>query len=182
MKTVVMILGLLLLGAMAYFGYSYGVEKSEEINKVKSSDKIIEEKVKSIDTEVAIEEDANEEQKEADIAVKSSIEEDIPTEEIEELIEEEDIIENEEGVESDMPENIEDIIDEQEALMEEAAKEELEPKDNNDSKPYISSEEMMQKVEKEKAGVPLLETEEERIIREEEEKNQEAMAEDNVSE
>ncbi len=182
MKTIVMIMGLLLLGAMAYFGYSYGVEKSEEINKVKSSDKIIEEKIKSIDTEVAIEEDTNEEQKEADIAVKSSIEEDIPTEEIEEVIEEEDIIENEEGVESDMPENIEDIIDEQEALMEEAAKEELEPKDDNDSKPYISSEEMMYKAEKEKAGVPILETEEEKIIREEEEKNQEAMAEDNVSE
>ena len=71
MKTVVMILGLLILGAMAYYGYSYGVEKSEEINKVKT-DQPMEEKVKSIDTEVAIEEESNEEQKEEDIAVKSS--------------------------------------------------------------------------------------------------------------
>jgi hypothetical protein len=40
----------------------------------------------------------------------------------------------------------------------------------------------MQKAEKEAAGVPLLETAEEKIIREEEENNRAAMEEDNVSE
>jgi hypothetical protein len=173
MKTVVMILGLLILGIMAYYGYSYGVEKSAEMDRARSSDnRRMNEKIKAIETEVSIEE------QDEDIAVKSSLDEDIPTE-VEEIRAEEDIIENEKEVIEEATDEITEedkIIDEQEALMEQAAKEQLE------HEPYISPEEAAQKAEKEKAGVPILESEEDRIIREEEKRNQVAMAEDNVSE
>jgi hypothetical protein len=180
MKTVVMLLGFLLLAAMAYYGYSYGVEKSAEFNKSQNSNELpIEKRIQSIDTEVAIDEESIEEQKEEDIAVKSSLEEEIPTEVEEELLDEEDIIEDGPVAdEEEEPADIEAIIDEQEELMEEAAKESEEP-DNT----VYSPQEMMQKIEKEEAGIPTLETEEERILREEEERNKAAIEEDsNLSE
>ena len=184
MKIIVIITGILLLGVIAYYGY--GVEESSEINKVHSSDKVIEEKVKSTDTEVVVEDV----KKEAERVKKSSLKEDIPTKEVKS-----DIIKEEESSVTDKQEDIEadyekdkqkDIItmmNEEEALMKKASKEKPEAKDDNKvNEAYISKEEIKQKAEKEKAGVPFLGTEEEKITHEEDEENKKAIAEDNVNE
>jgi len=168
MKTVVMLLGFLFLGALGYYGYSYGIQKSAEFDQVEKSIDLPIEKNQSIDTEVVIDE---EESNESDIAVKTSLE-DEPL-----LIEdEEDIIAEESITDEDIEiKDIEMIVDEQEELMEEAVKEEIKESDNK----VYSPQEIMQKIEKEKAGIPILETEEDRIIREEEERNRAAIEEDN---
>jgi len=189
MKTVIMIIGLLIFGAIAYYGYSYGAEKSADISMQKESDEVVE-NVKSVMTEV-VEEESAEEKTEADIAVKSAIEENIPVEEESEevpeeeetLVEEdkEDIIENEESIDTNDSENLDAIIEEQEALMDEAVREEgFDSKKGEGIKELkLSDETDDEAVEK---SAPILETEEEKIIREEEEQNQAAIEEDNVSE
>ncbi len=199
MKTVVMILGLLLLGAMAYFGYSYGTQKSTEVS-MKKDNEVVVQKIKSVQTEVV--EEPNEEKIETDIAVKSSIVEEIPSEEMEDVVDEElaeadqapegeeDIIEDEDNKDAALPENIDEIVAEQEALMDEVVedehgfekikdKEEFEK--NKHIKSFSSTKKDEMKVEQDLASLET-ETEEEKIIREEEAMNQAAINEDNISE
>ncbi len=200
MKTVVMIFGLLLLGAMAYFGYSYGTQKSTEVS-MEQDNEVVVQKIKSVQTEVV--EEPNEERIEADIAVKSSIVEEIPSEEMENVAEEEelseedqapegedDIIENEDSQDGNVPEDIDKIVEEQEALMDEVIEDEhgLEKIDkeefekNKHIKSFSSTKKDEMKVEQDLLPPLETETEEEKIIREEEAMTQAAINEDNISE
>jgi len=194
MKTVVMIIGLLFLGAMAYIAYNYSIDKRLDVSIKNSSDEAVA-KVKSVVTEVVVDEESIEDKVETDVAVKSSIVEEIPNEEVEEVpteeqmleSEQEDIIEHEDSEDENLSENIEDIIEEQEALINEAEKEEM----------LISHGEAIKKQEayldkqfddEGRKEVPILQTEEKKILSEEdriieeEEAARKAAMKDNISE
>lgn len=141
MKKTVIIIGVLLLVALVYYGY--GLKKSSDVSAKGSAgvvaEKMVEEKEKSVDSDVVIErvmvaessadESLEEDSKiEEDIAVKGSLVEEIPSEEMERVIEEQEALMNEEREEQDIAvkedlnkeastENIEKIIEEQEALI-----------------------------------------------------------------
>jgi len=172
MNKIIILIGLLLVGAIVYYS-SYLIEKTVQEERL--------DKPVTIKKDVAVE---TQNLDEADMKVKDSIIEEIPLEDIENIdIEEEnenkDVDVKEDMHEKTFTESLEKEIEEQEALMDEAKKFE---EDNDDSEPVVSVEEAKEKAEKLEAGIPILETEEEKIIREEEEKNKAAMEEDNVSE
>ena len=194
MKTVVMIMGLLLLGAMAYIAYNYSIEKRLDISINNSSDEAVA-KVKSVVTEVVVDEESIEDKVETDIAVKSSIVEEIPDEEVEEVpieeqmleSEQEDIIEYGDSEDKNLSENIEDIIEEQEALINEAEKEEMLIRHGE----AIKEQEAYLDKEFDDEGrkeVPILQAEEKKILSEEdriieeEEAARKAAMKDNISE
>jgi len=169
MKIVLTIIGLISLGAVAYYGYNSSLEKSENVSIKKASDEV------SSNVEV-LENEPKDVKIESDIAVKASIEENIPSEDTE------DIIENEE-----LPDNINELIEEQEALIYDLTKKQPEIDiDRNvvdeGTAARLADKDKMLKRDASIAARKAKETEEEKIIREEEAKNKAAMAEDNVIE
>jgi len=185
MKIIITTTGLLLLGAMVYYGYNYSKEKNIDTYQEKYRDEVVS-KVKSVSTDIL-------DDMEKDITVKSSIIEEIPADE---LLEEEqrieadkdaDIIENED---KHLPEDIDKFIAEQEVLIAvEAEKEPTVEKSEDEEKQIeliddgakarLGNQDKMIKrdvaiLEREEK---LAETEEDKIIREEDAKMKAAMAE-----
>lgn len=174
MKIVLTIIGLIFLGSVAYYGYNSSLEESANVPIKKSSDEV--------SSNVAVLEDEPKDVKiESDIAVKASIEENIPSEDTE------DIIENEEASNKELPDNINELIEDQEALLHDITKQQPEI-DIDRSVPdegaaaRLADKDKMLKRDASIAARKAKETEEEKIIREEEAKNKAAIAEDNVIE
>ncbi len=191
MKKTVIIVGVVLLVALGYYGY--GLKKSSDVSAKGSAsvvaEMMVEEKEKSVDSDVVTEkvmvaegfadESLEDDSKiEEDIAVKGSLVEEIPSEEMEYSMEEQGALMNEELKEQDIAveedlnkeassENIEKIIEEQEALIHAGMEENL----------IVEEGENVIKEQPPKQDIPLLkktkiemlpQTEEERIIEEEE--------------